>query len=54
MTRVVPDAKSETLLPIIADRILPASTVYTDQYSAYNGVRWMETVIGSIIRNGFM
>jgi transposase len=41
MTRVVPDAKSETLLPIIADRILPASTVYTDQYSAYDGVRWM-------------
>ena len=32
IARVVPDAKSETLLPIIAKRVLPASTVYTDQF----------------------
>jgi transposase len=41
IARVVPDAKSETILPIIAERVLPASTVYTDQYSTYDSVRWM-------------
>jgi transposase len=41
ITQVVPDAKRETLLPIVAERVLPASTIYTDQYSTYDGVKWM-------------
>src|SRR6185437_11058302 len=30
IARVTPDAKEKTILPIMAERILPASTVYTD------------------------
>lgn len=35
---VVPDVKSKTLLPILKERVLPESTVYTDEWLAYNNV----------------
>ncbi len=41
ITRVVDDVKEKTLMPIIAERVLPKSTVYTDSYSSYDNVRWM-------------
>jgi transposase len=41
ITRVVADVKEKTLMPIIAERVLPKSTVYTDSYSSYDNVRWM-------------
>lgn len=33
---VTTDAKEKTILPIIAERVLPASTVYTDCYTTYD------------------
>ena len=36
IAKVTPDAKSSTVFPIIAERILPASTVYTDSYTTYD------------------
>ncbi len=41
ITRVVADVKEKTLLPIVAERVLPKSTVYTDSYTSYDNVRWM-------------
>ncbi|HEV2578158.1 MAG TPA: IS1595 family transposase [Acidobacteriaceae bacterium] len=38
IARVTPDAKEKTILPIMAERILPASTVYTDSYTTYDKV----------------
>jgi transposase len=36
IAKVTPDAKTSTVFPIIAERIMPASTVYTDCYTAYD------------------
>lgn len=36
IARVVPDSKEKTLLPIIAERVLPESTIFTDDWSAYD------------------
>ena len=36
VARVVPDAKLKTLYPIIHERILPASTIYSDEYATYD------------------
>jgi transposase-like protein len=36
IARVTPDVKTSTLFPIIAERVLPASTVYTDCYTSYD------------------
>jgi transposase-like protein len=36
IAKVVPDAKLKTLYPIIHERVLPASTVYTDEFSTYD------------------
>jgi transposase len=41
ITRVVADVKEKTLMPIVAERVLPASVVYTDNYASYDNVRWM-------------
>jgi transposase-like protein len=41
IARVTPDAKEKTILPIMAERILPASTVYADNFSAYDKVGTM-------------
>jgi transposase len=35
-TKVISDAKTETLLPIIKNKILPDSIVYTDYFRSYN------------------
>ena len=37
-TAIIPDARTETLLPIIKERVEPDSIVYTDTYSAYNAL----------------
>ncbi len=36
IAKVTPDVKSSTLFPMIAERVLPASTVYTDCYTPYD------------------
>ncbi len=33
---VTPDVKAQTIMPIIAERVLPESTVYTDDYPMYD------------------
>jgi transposase len=38
---VTPDTKAKTLLPIIAERVLPASTIFTDDWPAYDGLSKM-------------
>jgi transposase len=38
IARVTPDAKASTLFPIIAERVMPASTVYTDFYTIYDNL----------------
>lgn len=35
---VTPDAKAKSILPIVAERVLPASTVYTDDFPIYEGL----------------
>ena len=35
-TAIVPNARTETLLPIIEERVTPDSIVYTDTFKAYN------------------
>ena len=37
-TTVISDAKSSTLLPIIKEKILPDSIVYTDTFKSYNAL----------------
>jgi len=38
IARVTPDVKASTVLPIVAERVLPSSTVFTDDYPIYDGV----------------
>lgn len=35
-TKIIPDAKSATLMPIIQEKIAPDSIVYTDTFKSYN------------------
>ena len=35
-TKIIPDAKAATLMPIIQERIMPDSVVYTDCLTSYN------------------
>ena len=35
---IISDAKSSTLLPIIQDRVIPDSIVYTDTFNSYNAL----------------
>ncbi len=35
-TKIIPDAKAATLMPIIQERIMPDSVVYTDCLASYN------------------
>ena len=37
-TAVIPNAKTETLLPIIQEKVTPDSVVYTDTFRAYNAL----------------
>ena len=36
VARVTKDVKTSTIFPLIAERILPASTVYTDGFTTYD------------------
>jgi transposase len=38
IARVTPDAKANTILPIIAERVLPSSTIFTDDFPIYDRV----------------
>ena len=42
IARVTTDAKAKTILPIIAEKVLPKSIVYTDQYPIYDELRYMQ------------
>ena len=35
-TKVIPDAKSDTLMPIIREKVMPDSIVYSDYWRGYN------------------
>ena len=37
-TAIIPNAKTETLLPIIEEKVRPDSIVYTDTFRAYNAL----------------
>ena len=37
-TAIIPNAKTETLLPIIEDRVEPGSIVYTDTFRSYDAL----------------
>lgn len=39
MAVTVPNVKAKTLMPHITKRVLPASTIYTDEFSVYNGIK---------------
>ena len=41
-TAIVPNARTETLLPIIEERVTPDSIVYTDTFKAYNALNVTE------------
>jgi transposase len=41
VVRVTPDSKAKTILPIMAERILPKSTVFSDCYTTYDKVAGM-------------
>jgi transposase len=35
---VVPDAKKASIMPVVKERVLPRSTVYTDELASYGGL----------------
>jgi len=37
-TAIIPNAKTETLMPIIREKVTPDSVVYTDHFRAYNAL----------------
>lgn len=39
--RVVPNVKASTLLPIVREKVLPKSMIYTDEFGAYQGLTRM-------------
>jgi transposase len=41
LARVTMDTKAKTILPIVAEKVLPSSTVFTDDYPIYDGVAHM-------------
>ncbi len=40
IARVTPDVKAKTLFPIIKEKVLPKSIIYTDDYPVYDELRW--------------
>ena len=40
IARVTTDAKAKTVLPIIAEKVLPKSIIYTDDYVINDNVPW--------------
>ena len=41
IARVTPDAKAKTVMPIVTERVLPATMVYTDDFPIYDGLTRM-------------
>ncbi len=41
VARVTPDAKAKTVLPIVAERVLPSTIIYTDDYPIYDSLSEM-------------
>lgn len=39
MAKVVPNVEGKTLLPIVKEKVLDRSTIYTDELPAYNPLR---------------
>jgi transposase len=39
IARTVPNVKRGTLMPIVVERVLPSSMVYTDEYHPYNALK---------------
>jgi transposase len=39
IARTVPNVRRETLMPIVKERVLPATTVFTDEYHPYNPLK---------------
>ena len=37
-TAIIPNAKTETILPIIKEKVRPDGIVYTDTFKAYNAL----------------
>jgi transposase len=37
-TAIIPDSKTETLMPIIREKVTPDSIVYTDHFRSYNAL----------------
>ncbi len=35
------DVKGSTLLGIVQERVMPSSTIFTDEYKSYDGIRFM-------------
>ena len=51
-TKIIPDTKASTLMPIIQEKVIPDSIVYSDHWRGYNC--WMypnSNIIGLIIQN---
>ena len=46
IARTTKDAKGATLLPLIAEHVLPKTTVYTDEWKGYDGVPHMKDADG--------
>jgi transposase len=38
VARVTPDAKAKTVLPIVAEKVLPSTIIYTDDYPIYDKI----------------
>ena len=47
VARTTEDAKGSTLLPLVAKHVLPKSTVYTDEWSGYDGIPHMKDSEGN-------
>jgi transposase len=43
VARVTPDARAKTVLPIVAERVLPSTIIYTDDYPIYDKLNQMVT-----------
>ena len=43
IAKAIPDVTGATLLPIIQKHVAPGSTIYTDEYKSYGGIKWIRT-----------
>jgi transposase-like protein len=41
VARVVPDARKDSLLPVVGEVLSPRAMIYTDEHPSYDGLRWM-------------